>query len=233
MESSIAIEQILSEAEALRRTPGRPLVTLSYAQSLDGSIAARRGAPLVISGPESLQMTHALRAAHDAILVGIGTILADNPQLSVRLVDGQNPQPVVMDTHLRFPTHAKLLHGKKPPWIATSRSVDKETTAGLEKAGAQLLYFETGEDGRVPFRSLLEMLGNKGVSRLMVEGGARVITTLLAGQLVDLVVLTIAPIFVGGLRALEPKDLSFAPAKLQHVGYTRLGDDLIVWGTLR
>ncbi|MEZ4718129.1 MAG: GTP cyclohydrolase II [Caldilineaceae bacterium] len=85
--------------------PHRPFVTLSYAQSLDGSIAANR-APTRLSGPAAMAMTHALRAAHDAILVGIGTVLADNPRLTVRLVDGASPRPVVLDSKLRMPPDA-------------------------------------------------------------------------------------------------------------------------------
>ncbi|HRE30133.1 MAG TPA: dihydrofolate reductase family protein, partial [Anaerolineales bacterium] len=76
---------------------------VSYAQSLDGCLAAAVGAPLALSGPEALRFTHQLRATHAAILVGIGTVLADDPQLTVRLVDGVHPQPVVLDSQLRLP----------------------------------------------------------------------------------------------------------------------------------
>ena len=128
---------------------------------------------------------------------------------------------------------------------------DLEHAMGYHSSPMQ--FFALGEDnsgngidGTVPVGSglsssasleaaaatLLEALGRKGVSRLMVEGGAGVITTVLGQQLADLVVLTIAPSFVGGLRAFKPNGQSFSPAKLQHVGYTRLGEDLIVWGIM-
>ena len=93
----------------------RPSVTLTYAQSLDGSITTQRGKPTAISGKESLLLTHQLRATHDAILVGIGTILADNPRLNVRLAVGPHPQPVILDSQLRFPLDAKLLQNKCSP----------------------------------------------------------------------------------------------------------------------
>ncbi|MEZ4635790.1 MAG: dihydrofolate reductase family protein [Caldilineaceae bacterium] len=96
---------------------GRPLVTLSYAQSLDGSITAQPGQPFAISSAESLQWTHSLRAAHDAILVGIGAVLADDPSLTVRFAQGQNPQPVVVDSHLRLPTDAQLLRKHDTIWL--------------------------------------------------------------------------------------------------------------------
>ena len=93
---------------------GVPYVTLTYAQSLDGSIAATPGRPLSISGPVSMTLTHALRAAHDAILVGIGTILADNPQLTVRYLKGKDPQPVIVDSRLRCPLDARVLRHDPP-----------------------------------------------------------------------------------------------------------------------
>ena len=82
---------------------GSPIVTLAYAQTLNGMIAKKRGEPLVLSCEESMVMTHQLRAEHDVILVGIGTVLADDPRLTVRLVEGEDPQPVVLDSHLRCP----------------------------------------------------------------------------------------------------------------------------------
>src|SRR3989304_8693232 len=94
----VPIDQLIAGAREHRQRLGRPLVTLSYAQSLDGCIAARAGERLALSGPESMRLTHRLRAAQDAILVGIGTVPADNPRLTVHLVQGQDPQPIVLDS---------------------------------------------------------------------------------------------------------------------------------------
>ncbi len=109
------VKTALAAASEHRQRTGRPLVTLSYAQSLDGSIADRPGRPLSLSGSQCMTLTHGLRASHDAILVGIGTVLADNPRLNVRLVTGESPQPVIVDSRLRFPPYANLLrHGRAP-----------------------------------------------------------------------------------------------------------------------
>ena len=113
--------QDLAQARARKRLRGRPFVTLSYAQSVDGSIAIARGLRSALSGPESLRFTHALRAGHDGILVGVGTVLADDPELRVRLVDGRDPQPVIVDSHLSTPVQAKLLsQSGRQPWIGTT-----------------------------------------------------------------------------------------------------------------
>ena len=111
---------------------GRSFVTLSFAQSLDGSITVKRGQFTAISGSESMHLTHQLRAAHQAILIGIGTALSDDPQLSVRLVDGQQPQPVVVDSQLRLPLTAKLFTQPRLPWIFTTpeASEARQTSAG-------------------------------------------------------------------------------------------------------
>lgn len=181
---------------------GRPFVTLSHAQSLDGSIAARSGRPLALSGPESMTLTHSQRACHDAILVGIGTVLADNPRLTVRLVAGRDPQTVIVDSRLRFPPYAELLRHGRSPWIATAQEADPQRLEALETAGARVFRLPSA-DGWVDLVSLLKLLSDLGIHSLMVEGGAQVITSFLVSRLVDQMVLTIAPWLVGGLRVVD------------------------------
>ncbi|HET7035715.1 MAG TPA: GTP cyclohydrolase II [Thermomicrobiaceae bacterium] len=205
----------------------RPAVTLAYAQSLDGSLAARAGEPLALSGPESLVMTHRLRAAHDAILVGIGTVLADDPRLSLRLAPGCHPRPVILDGHLRFPLEARLLAGPRRPWIATGEEASRERQQALEAAGARVLRLPLDDAGLVALPALLRLLAEEGIERLMVEGGPRVIASFLRQRLADQLVITLAPRLVGGLRLLdEPGDYPSLRAARQ----ARVGQDLVLWG---
>jgi 3,4-dihydroxy 2-butanone 4-phosphate synthase/GTP cyclohydrolase II len=227
------ISAILQEAQAHRRHTGRPYVTLTYAQSLDGSIAARPGHPLALSCPESQVMTHALRAAHEAILVGIGTVLADNPSLTVRLVPGNNPQPVILDSRLRFPLYAKLLRQNGPlPWIATSSLAEQERETTLARLGVQVHRLPTGQQSLIDLIALLELLGDKGINSLMVEGGAQIITNFLTSRLVDQVVVTIAPVVVGGVRVVDNLGLSHPNhfPRLSRVSYQQVGEDLVIRG---
>ncbi len=228
----VRIDEYLAEARAASHPTGRPLVTLSYAQSLDGSIASSQGQALKLSGPEAMALTHRLRAAHDAILVGIGTLLADDPQLTVRLVEGSQPQPVVLDGRLRFPLNAKLLHGPRRPWIACGMQSDPAAAAALAQAGARLFMFPLDEDGRVPLQALLQRLAEMGVHSLMVEGGAQVIAAFLKQRLADALVLTIAPLYVSGLPAVAPGSMTAGELRLTAPVYETAGDDLIVWGKL-
>jgi 3,4-dihydroxy 2-butanone 4-phosphate synthase/GTP cyclohydrolase II len=221
-------------ARRFRHRQGRPLVTLTYAQSLDGSIAARPGHPLAISGPASQTFTHALRAVHDAILVGIGTVLADNPALTVRLVPGPHPRPVIMDTRLRLPAYARLLReGRRQPVVATSAQASPERQQELEDLGALVLRLPVGPNGGIHLPALLDRLAELGVTALMVEGGAQVITSFLNSRLVDQVVVTVAPILVGGVRVLD----GYLPAaerrfpRLEGVSYYQVGEDLVLWGS--
>jgi 3,4-dihydroxy 2-butanone 4-phosphate synthase/GTP cyclohydrolase II len=238
----IPIDDLLSGAEAHRLATGKPWVTLSYAQSLDGSISDRQGSSFILSGPASLQLTHRLRAAHDAVLVGIGTVLADNPRLTVRLVEGSQPQPVVLDSHLRLPPEANLLSGPRRPWIAAGERASGTRQADLEAAGARVLRFLPDDRGRIPLPALLECLAGLGVNSVMVEGGGEVISAFLSKRLVDLVVLTIAPMFLGGYHA-PGQGVEWMPAESSHgfsphvprlegVEVENLGGDLIVWGRL-
>src|SRR4029079_2712702 len=119
--------QDLAQARARKRLRGRPFVTLAYAQSVEGRFAIARGLRSALSGPESLRFTHALRAGHDGILVGVGTVLADDPELRVRLVEGRDPQPVIVDSHLSTPAGARLL--ARTPWIGTTVGTARKTTS--------------------------------------------------------------------------------------------------------
>jgi len=248
MDVEIPLSLLIDPAitSAYQRQTGRPFVTLSYTQSLDGSIADRPGRPLALSGPPSQVLTHRLRAAHEAILVGIGTVLADNPRLDVRLVEGRSPQPVILDSRLRFPLDANLLQISSP-CIAATDQADPQRELALKAAGARVLRLPAEADGRVSLIMLLNRLGALGINSLMVEGGAQVITSFLAARLVDRLVLTIAPVIVGGLHAVQgqghsepqrafafaqggPASLSFP--RLVQVQHVQLGEDLIVWGDL-
>jgi GTP cyclohydrolase II len=229
------IEALLGQPADFQQATGRPFVTLSYAQSLDGCIAARRGQPLALSGPQSLAMTHRLRAAHQAILVGIGTLLADDPQLTVRLAEGPQPQPVIVDSHLRFPPQARLLRNHpRSPWIATSQGADPVRQQVLEGRGARILRLPANAASQVCLAALLEELGASGITSLMVEGGAGVITSFLREGLVDLLVLTISPVLVGGFHAVnrlgEPDTAHFP--RLSPVHCKQLDEDVILWGKL-
>jgi len=231
-------DQILSGIQLEKRSWSRPSVTLSYAQSIDGSITFMRGRPLRLSGPYSQRLTHHLRANHDAILVGVGTVIADNPQLTVRLIVGTNPQPVVLDSKLRMPLTANLLQGQVelgtlPPWIATVGQPDPFAAMCLQDCGSRLLVFDPAPDGRVPLPDLLERLAAMGIKSLMVEGGARVITSFLAAGLVDSIVITIAPVFVGGLHAVEHLAVNGNSQRYprpKNLRVERMGDDVILWG---
>ena len=220
------LEALLTRMDSDHQAGRPPWVTLSYAQSLDGSIAARRGSSMVLSGPASLKITHQLRARHQAILIGIGTLLADDPRLNVRLVPGVNPQPVILDNQLRFPLDARILQGQKTPWVMTSRQASFEREYALQLAGVRVFRPTTEE---VNIGTMLSMLGREGIRSVMVEGGARVITSFLHAQKVDLTVLTIAPLLVGGLSAIE-SSLAENTSQLDEFDVLHLETDLLVWG---
>ncbi len=225
------IQSLLAASPEHRRRTGRPLVTLSYAQSLDGSIAERPGWPLSLSGDQSMVLTHRLRACHEAILVGIGTVLADNPQLNVRLVRGKSPQPVILDSRLRFPLYANLLRNGRSPWIVANHEADPERQKALEAIGARIFRLPASH-GLVDLAALLEHLGEMKINNLMVEGGAQIITSFLASRLVDQIILTIAPLLVGGLRVVD--NLGYSGRRrfprLSNLIYQRLGEDLVLMG---
>lgn len=233
-----SIERWLDQAADHTRQTGLPLVTLSYAQSLDGSLTAHRGQTLVLSGPASSRFTHRLRSMHDAILVGVGTVLADDPLLTVRHVNGMHPQPIILDSQLRTPPSSRLVtQHPGNVWIATTQHAGSGPWQQLQAAGAQVISFSPNPEGRVSLDRLLPYLASQGIRSLMVEGGAQVITSFYQQHLADQVVLTLAPVLVGGLPAVTPlQPLGDIPEKLPRLtehSSQWLGEDLIVWGKLR
>lgn len=158
----------------------RPHVTLTYAQSWDGSIASDPGTPMALSGDESLRMTHQLRSLHDGILVGIGTVLADDPRLNVRKWSGRDPQPIVLDSHLRMPPSSRLCQrGDHCCWVLTT------VASADNRHDCEPIVVPGDEEGHVNLHEALQLLYQRGINTLMVEGGASVITAFLREGLAD------------------------------------------------
>jgi 3,4-dihydroxy 2-butanone 4-phosphate synthase/GTP cyclohydrolase II len=233
------LEEICAQARRHRKRTGLPLVTIGYAQSLDGSITTRRGVPLALSSRASLKLWHRLRVYHDAILVGIGTILADDPQLNVRLVKGTDPQPVILDTKLRFPLKALALNNRKPPWIVTTHGSSMKKKKTLESRGVQVMRLKSTRSGRVNLNALLKLLAERGIDSVLVEGGARVITSFLKEKSADRFVITLTPYFIGGVHAVEQllthtgNNKSTQLERARIMGNKWFGRDLVLWGTFR
>ena len=207
-----------------------PCVTLSYAQSLDGSIAGCSGETLGISGGPALDFTHRLRAMHDAILVGVNTVLVDDPLLTVRRCTGRNPRPIIVDSQLRTPLDSRLVRRHEAATIiATTEGACAEKAARLAASGAEVWFLPKTASGWVALPSLLARLGREGIGSVMVEGGASIITSVLSSDLADQLVVTVAPCLVGGVRAVGALDgAGVARPGLVRVRYSRAGDDLLV-----
>lgn len=214
----------------------RPRITLSYAQSLDGCIAAAPGAATQISNPASQVLCHRLRDMHDAILVGVGTVLVDDPLLTTRHVPGRDPRPIIVDSRLRTPPDANLLRRRDASLIiATTERASRERADRLSAAGATVVRTASGRDGRVDLGAFLSRLPGLGLRSLMIEGGAGVITSVLKAHAADQLVLAVAPHIFGGVRgvqSLQEIDPATRPS-LTDVHVESVDGDLIVYGELR
>lgn len=237
----LADEALAVNAAYLKRvTTAYPLVTLKAALSLDGRIAAPSGESQWITGPAAREHVQSLRAESDAIAVGVGTILADDPRLTVRLARGRRRRPirVVFDATLRTPPDARLFRDGAGPVIIVARTdAPAARSAHLREAGAGILRVPGARDGEgVSLRPALRALAHEGINHLLVEGGGRLATSLLAARLVDRLVLFYAPILLGGERLLVgnlgiPR-LKEAP-RLSGAAWRRFGQDICFSGHLK
>jgi GTP cyclohydrolase II len=208
----------------------RPYVVLKYAQTVDGRIATRRGDAKWISSEAERRISHGLRAACDAVLVGVDTAIIDDPQLTVRMVPGSSPLRVVLDSTLRLPSTARLLDNRAGTVVITTESSSEKRRAALRERAVGVHVVDAGPRG-VDLASALQTLLGLGVGSLLVEGGARVITSFFAEKLVDRLVLGIAPTIMGaGIDSVG--DLGVASVaesvRLTNRSVHQAGDDLLV-----
>jgi diaminohydroxyphosphoribosylaminopyrimidine deaminase/5-amino-6-(5-phosphoribosylamino)uracil reductase len=217
----------LNEFYVKHRLTGRPFVTAKFAMSLDGKIATRTGESRWITGEESRAHGHRLRRIHDAILVGVNTVMVDDPELTARVEGEESRQPlrVVLDSRLRIRQSARI--------------VGPNTLVATTKPGrvgaAEVVRLPASADGRVDLPSLLDELGRRGMLSLLVEGGSEVHASFFAAGLVDKVHAYVAPRLIGGQTAPGPLggagvEHLAAATHLSEVDFVKLGDDLLITG---
>ena len=219
-------------------TTSMPWVIMKAGISLDGRITYQEGKGGWITGPESLKKTHKLRDISDAIMVGIGTIVIDNPSLTTRLAkrSSKDPLRIILDSHLSIPVSAKVLHlpSNAPTWIFCGPAADLKKKDDLTALGVSVRSVERDSTGGLNLRDVLACLGSEGVTSVLVEGGARIHGSMLKSRLVDHVNLFYAPLFAGDKGLSVVRGLSAGKRNeaihLERIRYKRLGDDIMVEG---
>jgi len=209
-----------------------PRISISYAQSLDGRIATRSGESQWISGESTLRLAHRLRRKNEGILVGVGTVLKDNPKLTCRIPHSIDPVRIVLDSQLSIPMESELVKSARDykTLIITTEEVQNKKSELLKKAGVEVLDTVRTADGHVELRAALRLLAARGIGSILVEGGSRVITSFLKERLVDKIYITMAPIIIGqGVPAvgdLGVQSLREAITPLR-IKIKRMGKDLL------
>jgi len=223
----------LNEAHFKYMATGIPLVTLKFAQTIDGRIATAAGSSQWISSERFQSLAHKLRATNDAVMVGAGTVLVDDPRLTVRAAKGRNPLRVILDSGLRIPLDSKVLGNQEaaPTIIATTPRADETKLSRLRQMGIEVLVIPANGEGKVDLSHLLGTLGKRGISSVLVEGGSSVITSLLRQGLADKLVIAIAPKIMGkGIEAVGELNISDVnqSLKLSFTRIHRVGEDIVI-----
>lgn len=229
----VEIEKSLKKlAQAKYRKCGIPFVTLKYAQTLDGKIATLTGDSKWISESSSLRLVHRMRSSNDAILVGVGTIIRDDPRLTVRLIKGKNPQKIILDSRLRTPLDSNVLKGRAALFtiIATTSLSDLRKIKRIQSTGTKVWVIKKDHSNQVDLQNLLKELGRRNIHSILVEGGSKIITSFLKKRLADRLVVIIAPKIIGrGIYSVTPSTTyGFTEVSFSSPRYFRSGDDVIL-----
>jgi len=232
----VEIRQLL-DGYVMHRTSGRPMVRLKAAVSLDGAMATRTGESRWISGEESRRRAHALRADADAVIIGVGTAVADDPLLTVRDADGPTPLRVVLDSSLGTPLDGRLVktaHPLQPVLLAHTHLGAPRVEAYGGRPGLELLSCGADASGRVDLSALLGTLARRGILSALVEGGPRVLSSFAEAGLADRFSLFLAPKLIGSGRGwVSLADIGRIDdaIALRIEATARLGGDLLIEGS--
>lgn len=236
-EAGIEVEAGVCEEESVRMNEvfnayivrKRPFVTMKSAITLDGKIATAASHSKWITSEAARADVHRLRNESGAILVGVNTVLKDDPELTTRIANGRNPVRIIVDSTLRIPLDAKVVRdGKAATWVFAAANHNAERRKALEALGVRV-YATSGEDA-VHLSELLDLLGGQSISSLLVEGGGEVNASFMASKLVDKLVLYVAPKLVGGRNAptfLEGSGIESMDDAIQfsHIELDKIGQD--------
>lgn len=232
--------QQLNQAYMHHRRTGFPYVTLKMAMTLDGKIATANGDSKWVTNEHSRAYVHQMRHEMDAVLVGINTVLADQPKLTVRYPEMEcphHPLRVIMDSHLRIPIDSPVVDvSKAPTWVFTTHDHDEQHRRELESKGVRV--FVTQGHQRVNLQEMLRVLGNQGILSLLVEGGAEIHASFLREHLAQSVVAFIAPKLLGGMDSrpsvggISPERMADA-VELEQIQVQRFGEDLCIKGAIK
>ena len=218
----------MNAIETKYRSTGLPFVTLKLAQTLDGNIATCTGDSKWITSKASRVRGHQLRAEADAILVGRGTVMADDPALSVRYVNGCSPTKIVLDSQLKIGSNAKIFSGA-PLIIATSNEVCKKQIKERKKKGAQIWQLPI-LNGQIDLKAVLQKAALSGLRHILIEGGSRLAASALRLSLVDRIATFVAPKILGsGIPAIGSLNItSITDAiELENVKVESIGNDFL------
>ncbi len=218
------------------RNEARPMITLKIAQSLDGRVATASGESQWITGDAARKHGHMLRAQHDAMMVGVGTVLADDPKLTCRVRGGRDPTRIVLDTHARTPVDSHIVRAAKtskaPTWIVLGEGAPQSRVAALSHAGVHVITCELGLDGRVELNACLKALAARDILSVLVEGGPCVSASMLRADVVDRIMLYQAPMFLGAPGKASVGDVNIVllndVMRFTCVQTQLLGDDVLL-----